>query len=188
MCNAAFGWFVAEAFAKQLYRSRIGGITLLGPLLCSCNSQCGTLCSTRYKFAELEELAACIHDQEGFFILGRRFIKPIKVLELFIQLDGLVPSRTAGLSVHDLRGPENVLVNRTKRSRERFGESLSLFLPGVFAYFFPLELCPVVALFVLRSRYGERRRNRLCRSHPLDAQRATARGASDFTCIAWTDT
>ena len=56
MCDVAFGWFVAEAFAKQLYRSRIGGITLLGLLLCSCNSQCGTLCSTRYKFAELEEL------------------------------------------------------------------------------------------------------------------------------------
>ena len=31
-------------------------------------------CSTRYKIAELKELAACIHDQEGFFMLGRRFI------------------------------------------------------------------------------------------------------------------
>ena len=30
-------------------------------------------CSTRYKIAELKELAACIHDQEGFFMLGRRF-------------------------------------------------------------------------------------------------------------------
>ena len=79
MCDVAFGWFVAEAFAKQLYRSRIGGITLLGPLLCSCNSQCGTLCSTRYKFAELEELAACIHDQEGFFMLGRRFILIVRL-------------------------------------------------------------------------------------------------------------
>ena len=74
MCDVAFGWFVAEAFAKQLYRSRIGGNKLLGLLLSSCISQCGTLCSTRYKFAELEELAACIHDQEGFFMLGRRFI------------------------------------------------------------------------------------------------------------------
>ena len=79
MCDAVLGWFVAEAFAKQLYRSRIGGITLLGPLLCSCNSQCGTLCSTRYKFAELEELAACIHDQEGFFMLGRRIILIVRL-------------------------------------------------------------------------------------------------------------
>ena len=42
MCDAVLGWFVAEAFAKQLYGSRTGGNTLLGLLLSSCISQCGT--------------------------------------------------------------------------------------------------------------------------------------------------
>ena len=42
MRDADFGWFVAEAFAKQLYGSRIGGNTLLGLLLSSCISQCGS--------------------------------------------------------------------------------------------------------------------------------------------------
>ena len=82
MRDADFGWFVAEAFAKQLYGSRTGGNTLLGLLLSSCVSQCGTFCSTRYKFAELEELAACIHDQEGFFMLGRRFVMVVRMRTL----------------------------------------------------------------------------------------------------------
>ena len=78
MRDADFGWFVAEAFAKQLYGSHIGGNALLGPLLSSCISQCGWFCSTRYKIAELKELAACVHDQEGFFMLGRRFIRIVR--------------------------------------------------------------------------------------------------------------
>ena len=78
MRDADFGWFVAEAFAKQLYGSRTGGNTLLGLLLSSCISQCGSFCSTRCKFTELEELAACIHDQEGFFMLGRRFKRIVR--------------------------------------------------------------------------------------------------------------
>ena len=108
MRDVAFGWFVAEAFAKQLYRSRIGGITLLGPLLCSCNSQCGTLCSTRYKFAELEELAACIHDQEGFFMLGRRFIIILRCWHCSSNWTDLFRPELLDFAGRDLQGPEKV--------------------------------------------------------------------------------
>ena len=78
MRDADFGWFVAEAFAKQLYGSRIGGNTLLGPFVVFVYFAMRFFRSTRYKFAELEELAACIHDQEGFFMLGRRFKRIVR--------------------------------------------------------------------------------------------------------------
>ena len=78
MRDADFGWFVAEAFAKQLHGSRIGGNTVTKyttrPFVVFVYFAMWYFRSTRYKFAELEELAACIHDQEGFFMLGRRII------------------------------------------------------------------------------------------------------------------
>ena len=52
------------------------------------------------------------------------------MLEQSVLLDGCVPARTAGLSGRDLRGPEKVVLNRTKRSREVFGGIPRTVSPG----------------------------------------------------------